>query len=62
MPLLELGPPQALGARETAANVTRVSTRLHVGVARCPCEKLGRPRSVGRPRTATTASRRHVVT
>ena len=61
VPLLELGPPQALGAREPAANVIRVSTRLRVRVTRCPCEELGRPRSFGRPRTATTACRRHVL-
>ena len=61
VPLLELGPPQALGARETAANVTCVNMRLRVGVTRCPCEELGRPRSFGRPCTATTACRRHVL-
>ena len=61
VPLLELGPPQALGAREPAANVTRVSTRRRVGVTRCPCEELGWPRSFGCPRTATTACRRHVL-
>ena len=47
VPLLELGPPQALGARETAANVTRVNTRLRVGVTRCPCEELGGPEALG---------------
>ena len=47
VPLLEHGPPQALGSRKPAANVTRVSTRLREGVTRCPCEELGRPRSLG---------------
>ena len=61
VPLLAHGPPQALGACKPAANVTRVSTRLREGVTRCPCEELGRPRSFGRPRTATTVCRRHVM-